>query len=435
MRTSNDLAARFQNEPAMVAPERSAAFQACLIRASEMHGRLVERAETDAPAMSDDFWPASDSWMARVRPYVVKDGILQIPVKGVLLNDFPYALGDWATGYDYIWRAFERGMGDLNVKGIALVVDSPGGMVAGNFSLVDKMFAMRGVKPVRGYASEHAYSAAYSIISVCDPGQIHVTRTGGVGSIGVVTSHTDWSKWNADFGINITFIFAGKHKVDGNPEQPLPDDVKARIQARIDELYSVFVSTVARNRKLDDQAVRDTEAMTFTASEALSNGLADKIGDLDDALAEFAADLTPHEEEDQMSDKDNNPMVVDQATHDAALAQARGEGATAERGRIVAILGCDAAKDRPVAAMAAALETDMSVEQASAFLGKLPAEAAAVVAAPEPAASAGVSGAIFDAAMGNTDNPNVGSPAAGNLAPEDDAIEQSFAGRSRKKAA
>ncbi len=33
--------------------------------------------------MQDDYWPAPDTWLAQYRPYVVKNGILLIPVKGV----------------------------------------------------------------------------------------------------------------------------------------------------------------------------------------------------------------------------------------------------------------------------------------------------------------------------------------------------------------
>jgi ClpP class serine protease len=252
-------------------------------------------------------------------------------------------------------------------------------MVAGCFGCVDKMYARRGEKPVRAYASESAYSAAYAIFSVAEHGT--VARTGGVGSIGVVTAHMDLSKALEDFGIKITFIFAGKHKVDGNAYEPLPADVKARIQTRIDELYGIFVQTVARNRGLDEQAVRDTEALTFTASESLSNGLADEIGELDDALAAFAADLSNPQGDEEMSTQDkpaltqadiDNAVAAATANHESALATARTEAASAERTRIAAILGSDEAKGREGLANHLALETDTASEAAVAILAKSP---------------------------------------------------------------
>lgn len=294
--STNPYLARFADEPALVAPGRRDEFESCLAALAgdaSLRAAMAER----AAAGGDPFWDIAQYY----RPYVVADGILTIPVRGVLLNDFPYQYGSWATGYGYIAKAIERGLGDSDVKGIALVINSPGGEVAGNFDLVDAIYAARGQKPIRAFAAEAAYSAAYSIASAAE--RISLPRTGGVGSIGVVTSHLDLSKAYDEIGFKVTFIYAGAHKVDGNSYEPLPPAVKARIQERIDALYDVFVSTVARNRGLDEQAVRDTEALTFMAPEALAKGLADAIGSLDSSLAAFAADvLNPDEGDETMSD-------------------------------------------------------------------------------------------------------------------------------------
>lgn len=408
--TTNPLMARFAGEPALVEESMGERFESCLMQAAAQPD--FDRLMTERADGSDDFWPQPDTWQARYRPYVIKDGILQIPVKGVLLHDFPYALGDWATGYDYIWQAFKRGCGDFatgTIKGIALLCDTPGGMVAGCFDAADKMVALKeqvGV-PVRGFAHEMAYSAGYAIISVAD--HIVVSRTGGVGSIGVVTSHMDASGAYEKMGLKITFIFAGKHKVDGNATEALPDDVKARIQSRIDELYQVFVSAVARNRGMDEQAVRDTEALTFTASQATSNGLADSIGSIEDAMSAFAGfldDLSNNNGEEAMAEA--NASAVDQAALDAARAEGRAEGhaagmtegATAERTRIGAILGSEEAKDRNELALYFATKTDMSVEAATGALAVAPV--AATTPAPEQKG-----GTSFEAAMAEG-NPEVG---------------------------
>ena len=242
----NPIMARFVATPSLVAPEMREWFESCLAAAAA-HPRTSEML-TDLAESDDGFWPAPDDWRAAYRPYVVQDGILQIPVKGVLLHGFSFALGGWATGYVYIWRAFQRGIEDPNVRGIALICDSPGGHVAGNFDLVDRMYALRGTKKVWAFAHEGAYSAAYSIASVADT--IWVSRTGGVGSIGVVAAHLDVSGAMEQAGMRVTFIFAGRHKVDGNAYEALPDEVRERLQSRIDELYGVFTATVSRNRGL-----------------------------------------------------------------------------------------------------------------------------------------------------------------------------------------
>lgn len=442
--------ARFANTPSLMAVDQGDRFNACLnglaqdAQAQELIAGRGLSGE-GAPEMTDDFWFSPDDWRANFRPYKVVAGILQIPVKGVLLHDFPWTFASWATGYTYIWKAFERGMADAEVKGIAFMIDSPGGEVAGNFDLVDKMWAAKSedqAKPVWAFADEHAFSAAYSIASVADV--ISMSRTGGVGSVGVVTTHVDQSKLLQDWGLKITFIFAGKHKVDGNSMEPLPKAVQARIQSRIDELYGIFTETVARNRAMSVQSVRDTEALTYGAKDAIAVGFADRIGSLEDSFQAFSNEING------VPDNDGDPAMSTKTPETAASAEAAitaeqlaaakaeafnagktegtAEGRKAERERISTIVGSEVAKTRVATAIKMALSTDMTPEQAAAVLETL----------PEATASKGKEGASFDDAMGRG-NPEVGATDDANASkdPEDIARDRILAaqGKTRKQAA
>ena len=382
----NPLASRFNCDAALVEPRSSARVESYLATAwdalrteTSKRGLSIEMSAADDE--DDGFWSEDWSWL---RPYNVIDGVLQIPVKGVLLSGFPYQLWDWATGYEYIMAAYQRGMDDPKVKGIAFVIDSPGGEVEGNFDLVDFMSGDAKVKPVQAFAVA-AYSAAYSIASAAD--KITVTRTGGVGSIGVVTSHVDMSKALDDWGYKITFIFAGKHKVDGNPYEPLPDDVKARIQTTVDKLYGMFVGIVARNRGMEDQAVRDTEALTFLADDALQIGLADAIGPLVDSIAAFAAELNAPQGGFSMTTSTKAVEPTAESTITAAdLAQARAEGKAEGRAeanaRAKAILTATEAEGKSASAMKMAFDTDMTADQAIGLLATIPAASASTETKP-----------------------------------------------------
>ncbi|MBR1198835.1 S49 family peptidase [Bradyrhizobium sp. AUGA SZCCT0158] len=427
---TNPLLARFIGVPALLAPHMRERFESTLAgMAAHEHANALLTANAYA---EDGFWPAADDWRAAYRPYVIKDGILQIPVKGVLLHDFPWALGSWATGYIYIARALERGLADPMVQGIALLVDSYGGEVAGCFELVDKIYAARSAKPIAAFAHEYAFSAGYAVASAAR--KVAVSRTGGVGSIGVVTAHVDYSEAMKEMGVKVTFIFAGKHKVDGNRYEPLPADVQARIQSRIDALYDVFVKSVARNRSMEEKAVRGTEALDFTAAEAVENGLADSIAPLDDGIAAFSAN--PSDADDQEGDDEMSgsvPAAGAAATAQAALDAARAEGvtagkvegrtegraegvaegATAERTRIGAILGSEEAKGRSELAQHFAFNTSMSADDAKAALKAAPKQEAA---AADPLATA----------MSGVKNPQVGADA--NADQSDDAKAQALAG-------
>jgi len=365
-----------------------------LFRASIEHIAAHEHSAdflgTAVSMASDDenFWPTTDNdWRASYRPYVVKDGILQIPIMGVLLNRFPWQLGRWATGYTYIEKALQRGLDDGNVKGIAFIHHSPGGEVAGCFELGDKIYDARNQKPMRAFSADAAYSASYLLYSsVGKRGSI--SRSGGVGSIGVVTAHVEYSEALKQEGIKVTFIFAGKHKVDGNAYEKLPESVKSRIQERINRIYGVFTAAVARNRSMDEAAVRATEALTYDASDAIGVGLADRVGSLEDEMVLFSTEVAAGEE--QMAN-DATEKGIPQATHDKAVTDARAEGkaeglkegAAAATARIKAITSSDAAKTRPSAAMKLALNDKLSAVDADGIvemLADMPEEKAA---APE----------------------------------------------------
>ena len=353
----------------------------------------------------DGYWPDSDSWMTYYRPYNVKNGILSIPVQGVLVHGLSYAFGTWATGYAYIRRAIARGLADPEVRGIAFIINSGGGEVAGNFDLVDFAYAARGRKPTMAFVNEHAYSAAYSIASVAD--KISMARTGGVGSIGVLTAWVGMSGALEKAGIEVKLIFAGDHKVDGNPYEKLPKEVQARTQARLDALYGIFTATVARNLGVDEQVIRDTQALTYGAEDAVRIGLAHEVRAFDEAMAAFSS--APNiQAGDQIVSKYTEEELQAQVNSARAEGKAEGiaegkkeglsEGAKAERARIDGIHALDEAKGKPKM-VAHLVKTGASVEDAKELLA---------VAAPEQVESAGGGKNHFEEAMGQN-NPDLGA--------------------------
>lgn len=341
------------------------------------------------------------------RPYTVVDGILQIPVFGMLLNRFTRQIGNFATGHQYIERAFNAGMEDPNVRGIALVIDSTGGEAAGNFELVDKMFARRGEKPVRAFVADRAHSGAYSIASVAP--NVVITRSGSAGSIGVVTMHMSMEKRLEQMGVEVTFVFAGKHKVDGNRFQALSKDAKERIQTRINRIYDVFAETVARNRNMSEDAVRNTKARVYDSEEAVEVGLADRIGALEDEMVAFSADLDRDEDgEETMTQTTQKPAAaatedtISKTDHEAALVAAKAEAVGAERKRVGDVTAHAAYSGREKLAQTLLSTTELSAEQIVAAL-----EAAPKVEAekPKPEATA----AAATAAAATTEKPKAGA--------------------------
>ena len=218
--------------------------------------------------------------------YDVLEGIAIIPVYGTLVQKLgtlrPYS---GMTGYDGIRRVFLTAVSDPEVKGICLDIDSPGGEVAGCFDLVDLIYAERGKKPIHAILSENAFSAAYAIASAAD--KIYVPRTGGVGSVGVIVIHCDWSQRIKDDGLKVSIITYGNRKAESNPYVALSDEAKAAIQHDVDEMGRLFVSTVSRNRGLSETVIRNTQAACYLAAEGVQMGLADVVASPDVAFQEL----------------------------------------------------------------------------------------------------------------------------------------------------
>jgi capsid assembly protease len=103
--------------------------------------------------------------------------------------------------------------------------------------------------------------------------------------------HVDESGADAKAGLSWSFVFAGEQKVDGNAHEPLSQRARATIQADVDRLYAEFCDLVAANRSLTAEAVRGTNAAIYRGELAVRAGLADRVGTLDAAIADMAAEL------------------------------------------------------------------------------------------------------------------------------------------------
>ncbi|HHR6096857.1 TPA: S49 family peptidase, partial [Providencia alcalifaciens] len=88
-----------------------------------------------------------------------------------------------------------------------------------------------------------ACSAAMLLASACS--RRLVTQTAKIGSIGVMMAHANREQQLAQTGVDITLIYSGAHKVDGNAFQALPERVRADFQRQIDEARTLFVQKVA----------------------------------------------------------------------------------------------------------------------------------------------------------------------------------------------
>ena len=197
------------------------------------------------------------------------------------------------TSTERFGAAFRQAVNDPNVKAIVIDTDSPGGSVGGVAELADEIYRARGSKPIVAVANSMAASAAYWIAASAD--EVVVTPGGVVGSVGVISAHTDISKAAEAQGVKTTFITAGRFKAEGNEWEPLGDEARAARQSIVDDYYGLFVNAVARGRGVAVGDVRGGfgEGRVVTAKRAVAAKMADRVGTLRDTLQRFGASLEP----------------------------------------------------------------------------------------------------------------------------------------------
>ena len=414
------LAARLFNAPLLVHPGKLDAIIAGL------GGRLLGSA-VHLEQAADHAGIAPEMFSTRRGErgdagYAITDGVAVIHASGALVHRSRMdGLSSYLLGYNELASQVEAAQADPNVHAVLQVWDSPGGEVSGAFEYAQRMHALRGSKPMWAIADSMAASAAYLGGSAFE--QLAVSSTGYVGSIGVVMRHVDFSRALDNDGIRVTHIFAGSHKVDGNPYEPLPKDVQAAMQEEIDGLYSMFVDAVALHRGISAESVRATQAQVYRGMAAVSMGLADRVATTDQLISELSAQrartypagpsarTTATTTGEHMSGTTpqapagaapNAATIAPaaatfiQADVDQARAAGHQAGATAERERASAILGHEAAATNMALAVTC-VQTGLSAEQAGAILA----------AAPKPAELTATANNGFAAVMGAIGNPAV----------------------------
>jgi signal peptide peptidase SppA len=177
-------------------------------------------------------------------------------------------------------------MADPRIGAVVLHIDSPGGTVAGSVDLAADVAAA--TKPVLAFVEDMAASAGLWIASQTDG--IIATRTSEIGSIGVRTGLYDLSALFEKMGVRAVPISTAQHKSIGMPGAPITSEQVEVIRERIQPIHDLFVRDVAKGRGM---SVKDVEALAdgriWIGADAVKLGLADRIGTVQDVIAEARA--------------------------------------------------------------------------------------------------------------------------------------------------
>lgn len=184
--------------------------------------------------------------------------------------------------YERLQNQINSALKDDGVQEIVLDINSGGGSAQGAFECADFIKKATEKKPVRAIINMNAYSGAYLIASACS--EIIISKTAGVGSVGVYLKRLDLTKRYEQEGIEVHTFFRGATKVDFHPDIKLTEEEKHRIETSTEETYQMFVEYVSKNRNLTIDETIATQADTYLGQKAIDLGLADRLATPQDAI-------------------------------------------------------------------------------------------------------------------------------------------------------
>ena len=220
----------------------------------------------------------------------LQGNIAVLPVKGPILYSVPDWIMEngWAVGARQLERNLTAAVADPDIRAVILDIDSPGGSVFGLEELAATMRSLRSQKPIVAMISPMAASAAYYIAASC--GEIVMTPSGMVGSVGTVLVLWDFSAELETLGIKVHIIRNPSDKGEGSGLEEITDEFKAHVQGMVDFYSAAFQRDVARGRGVSINHVRNgmSGGRVIQAPEGLSTRMVDRIATMPETLARLA---------------------------------------------------------------------------------------------------------------------------------------------------
>jgi len=187
---------------------------------------------------------------------------------------------------DKVLEQINQAKKNNNIKGVLLIVNSPGGAVAPSVELAYAIKELKQLKPVVAYASGVMASGSYyaSIWSnkiIANPGAM-------IGSIGVIFQGTNVEELMETIGVKTQTVKVGKYKEVGTPTRPWKDYEREELEKVINDTYDMFITDVANARKLKkENHTQFADAHIFTSGQAKKLGLVDEVSTLNFAKEEI----------------------------------------------------------------------------------------------------------------------------------------------------
>jgi len=184
-------------------------------------------------------------------------------------------------------RSLQEARKNEDVKAIVIRIDSPGGSALTSDLIWREIEITKKVKPVVVSMGNYAASGGYYI--ACNANKIFAesnTITGSIGVFGVLPNFTPLAN---KLGVNTEQVETHENSANYSPFVPVDEKFRAYTLESVEHIYNTFVNRVSKGRKMTfAQVDAIAQGRVWSGSEAIKIGLVDKIGGLNDAIAEAA---------------------------------------------------------------------------------------------------------------------------------------------------
>jgi len=211
------------------------------------------------------------------------DKVVVVPLRGVIETEM-------SQQFD---RFMDAAQADKSVKAVVIEIDSPGGTVTASDEIYNRIKLFKSKKPVPVVVSMASLATSGGYYAACGGDYVFAQPTTFTGNIGVLMPRYNFSQLMEKYGVEETTIVSSgaKFKNAGSSFRPeTPEDTKY-MQELADNAFKQFkdVVTAGRSAKLHGNIEDIANGKVYTTDSALTLGLIDQKGYLEDAEAYAAS--------------------------------------------------------------------------------------------------------------------------------------------------
>lgn len=227
------------------------------------------------------------------KPELKRNTIAIVHCEGVITSgeSAPQGLfGGASVGSNTILAALKTAKNEPLVKGVIVRIDSPGGSALASEVMWQAMRDVAKVKPV--WVSIGGLAASGGYYMSCGADKVYASPQSIVGSIGVVSGKMAMGGLYEWAGIGVHRRSRGPNGDMFNSVEPFTVEQKKALSLMSERIYEQFTDRVkaGRGNKVKDIAAV-AQGRLFTGNQAAKNGLIDKLGGIEIAIADLAKQL------------------------------------------------------------------------------------------------------------------------------------------------